>query len=60
MTGSVLRCIETIKSKLIYGESIEQAFNNPIYIYDLNEDEQRYVEKYFQYTPPGSKTLALF
>lgn len=47
----VLRCIETIRSKLIYGESIEQAFDNPIYIYDLNEDEKRFVERYFRTSP---------
>ncbi|MEH7091338.1 hypothetical protein ICR95_22180 [Priestia megaterium] len=47
----VLRCIETIRSKLIYGESIEQAFDNPIYVYDLNEDEKRFVERYFRTSP---------
>ncbi|MCL9637732.1 hypothetical protein L2095_23590 [Bacillus zanthoxyli] len=51
----VLRCIETIRSKLIYGESIEQAFDNPIYIYDLSEDEKRFVERYFRNSPPIHK-----
>ncbi|WP_182200099.1 hypothetical protein [Paraliobacillus salinarum] len=52
LSDRVLACVKEVKSRMVYGETTEQSFNNAIYIYELSESEKRYLDNYFVRTPP--------